>query len=250
MTNDDASAGRTASGRDASGPGSVSNPGESAQVQPASRDSGAPKRAARRQRFSAFGLLEDLSDDAQVALWVEAAQDGDQEAFQSLVASSYRDVFTLALRLCNSEHDALDVTQEAYLRAYRSLDKFRGDSKFSTWMYRITANCASTYLKKRSRHRHEDLDDQREPADAEPGRDPVGRAENTELRARLDEALSILAPKLRAVVVLRDIYDLPHTDIADQLGISVSASKVRLHRARQQLRDALLPDVEVDSRDL
>ena len=181
---------------------------------------------------------------------MEAAQGGDREAFQALVTASYRDVFTLALRLCRSEEDALDVTQEAYLRAYRSLDKFRGDSKFSTWMYRITANCASTYLKKRSRHRHDELDEHREPADDEPSRDPVGRAENAELRARLDEALGTLAPKLRAVVVLRDIYDLPHEDIASELGISVSASKVRLHRARHQLRDELLPDTAVGSRDL
>ncbi|MEZ5382225.1 MAG: sigma-70 family RNA polymerase sigma factor [Microthrixaceae bacterium] len=201
-------------------------------------------------RSSAFGPLEELSDDAQVALWVEAAQEGDEAAFQELVASSYRDVFTLALRLCRSEEDALDVTQEAYLRCYRSLGSFRGDSKFSTWMYRITANCASTYLKKRSRHRHESIEDQLEPADAEPSRDPVGRAENTELRSRLDGALGTLAPKLRAVVVLRDIYDLSHEDIASELGISVSASKVRLHRARHQLRDSLLPDVVVASHDL
>lgn len=188
--------------------------------------------------------------DKQMSAWVEAAQAGDREAFQSLVAATYRDVFTLALRLCRSEDDALDVAQEAYLRGYRSIGKFRGDAKFSTWMYRITANCASTHLKKRSRHRHDALDDQPEPTDAEPSRDPVGRAESTELRARLDEALGTLAPKLRAVVVLRDIYDLTHEDIADQLGISVSASKVRLHRARHQLRDQLLPDIVVGSRDL
>ena len=78
--------------------------------------------------------------DKQMSAWVEAAQAGDREAFQSLVAATYRDVFTLALRLCRSEDDALDVAQEAYLRGYRSIGKFRGDAKFSTWMYRITSN--------------------------------------------------------------------------------------------------------------
>ena len=253
MTTYDGKAGRQASGLAASRHRSGRNLEAVAQVEPASTTPAPslPDAPARRRRPVRVRRSPDgQADDHQVAAWVEAAQGGDREAFQELVAASYRDVFTLALRLCRSEDDALDVTQEAYLRAYRSLDKFRGDSKFSTWVYRITANCASSYLKKRSRHRHEELDEHREPADAEPSRDPVGRAESTELRARLDEALGTLAPKLRAVVVLRDIYDLPHDDIASELGISVSASKVRLHRARHQLRDELLPDIAVGSRDL
>jgi len=249
MNRDEDSAGRPASGRGASVPG-VRNQDGPAPVQPASSDSRTTKRGTGRRRSGAFGPLAELSDDAQVAILVEAVQAGDQEAFEQLVSISYLDVFTLALRLCRSEQDALDVTQEAYLRAYRSIDKFRGDAKFSTWMYRITANCASTYLKKRTRHRHEALEEQGEPADTEAARDPVGRAENAELRSRLDVALRTLAPKLRAVVVLRDIYDLSHEDIASELGISVSASKVRLHRARQQLRSELMPDIEVASRDL
>ena len=251
MTQSEGKAGRQASGLVASQHRGGRNLGAVAPVEPASTGLDpsladvAPMR--RRPVPNASG---GPAADRQIASWVLAAQTGNRDAFQALVTASYRDVFTLALRLCRSEDDALDVTQEAYLRAYRSLDTFRGDAKFSTWMYRITANCASTYLKKRSRHRHEELEAHREPIDAEPSRDPVGRVESAELRARLDEALRTLAPKLRAVVVLRDIYDLPHEDIASELGISVSASKVRLHRARHQLRDQLLPDTTVGSRDL
>mgnify|MGYP002075145279 CR=1 FL=1 len=77
---------------------------------------------------------------------VAAAQEGDRAAFDELVRRTYADTYTLAYRLCGDEEDARDVVQEAYLRAYRGLRRFRGDAQFSTWMYRITANCASTFL--------------------------------------------------------------------------------------------------------
>src|SRR6187397_3431606 len=88
---------------------------------------------------------------------VAAARDGDQDAFEQLVRLTYADTYTLAFRLTGDEEDARDVVQESYLRAYRGLKRFRGDAQFSTWMYRITANCATTYLGKRGRHRHEEL---------------------------------------------------------------------------------------------
>src|SRR5687768_17894538 len=96
----------------------------------------------------------------EVADLVTAARDGDRAAFDEIVKATYADTYTLALRLTGNEEDARDVVQEAYLRAYRGLDKFRGDAQFSTWLYRITANCAATALGKRKRHRHEDIDDQ------------------------------------------------------------------------------------------
>ena len=82
---------------------------------------------------------------------VAAAQDGDRAAFDELVRATYIDTYTLAYRLTGDEEDARDVVQEAYLRAYRGLKRFRGDAQFSTWMYRITANCAATFLGKRTR---------------------------------------------------------------------------------------------------
>src|SRR5690606_27837850 len=78
----------------------------------------------------------------EVAELVAAAQDGDREAFDELVRATYAESYTLALRLTGNEEDARDVVQEAYLRAFRGLRRFRGDARFSTWMYRITANCA------------------------------------------------------------------------------------------------------------
>jgi RNA polymerase sigma-70 factor, ECF subfamily len=178
---------------------------------------------------------------AELADLVTAAQDGDREAFDELVRQTYTEVYTLALRLTGNEEDARDVLQDAYLRAYKGIKRFRGDSQFGTWMYRITANCAATHLGKRSKHRHEDLDDSTTVVDSRPEIDPELRADAAVERSRLNEALAELPPKLRAVVVLRDVYDLPHEAIAAELGISEAAAKVRLHRARRKLREQLFP---------
>ena len=178
------------------------------------------------------------ADQAQL---VAAAKSGDRQAFDELVRATYTDVYTLAYRLTGDEEDARDVTQEAYLRAYKGLRRFRGDARFSTWMYRITANCASTALSKRSRNRHEQLDDEAFVADDRPEVDPEAMADAELLRDRVDAALEELPERLRAVVVLRDVYDLPHQAIADELGISEAAAKVRLQRARRRLRQRLFP---------
>jgi RNA polymerase sigma-70 factor (ECF subfamily) len=172
---------------------------------------------------------------------VAAARGGDRSAFDELVRATSAETYTLAYRLVGNEEDARDVVQETYLRAYKGIGKFRAESQFSTWLYRITANCAATQLGKRKRHRHEELLDDAPLPDLAPDRDPVGRAEASNLRDRLTVALEDLPPRLRAVVVLRDVYDLPHEAIAAELGISESAAKVRLHRARRQLRERLFP---------
>jgi RNA polymerase sigma-70 factor (ECF subfamily) len=173
---------------------------------------------------------------------VAAARGGDREAFDAVVRATYADTFSLAMRLTANEEDAKDVVQEAYLRAYRGLKRFRGDASFTTWLYRITANCASTQLGKRTRHRHDDLDAESvDVRDTRPDNDPEARAEAAVLRGRVAEALDALPPRLRAVVVLRDVYDLPHDAIAAELGITEAAAKVRLHRARLRLRAQLFP---------
>lgn len=172
---------------------------------------------------------------------VDSARHGDHRAFEELVRRTYADTYTLAFRLTGDEEDARDVVQEAYLRAHRGIRRFRGDAQFSTWLHRITANCAMTLLDRRGRHRHDELPDDAAIADTSPLRDPSHRADVASLRGELQEALLELPDKLRAVVVLRDIYDLPHEAIARELGISETAAKVRLHRARKRLRESLYP---------
>jgi RNA polymerase sigma-70 factor (ECF subfamily) len=182
-----------------------------------------------------------MPQDVELEALVGAARDGDQSAFETLVRATYADTYTLAYRLTGDEEDARDVVQESYLRAYKGLKRFRGDAQFTTWLYRITANCASTHLGRRTKHRHDELLDDAPVLETRPELDPQARAEASATRHRLDAALRTLPPRLRAVVVLRDVYDLPHEAIAAELGISESAAKVRLHRARKKLREQLFP---------
>jgi RNA polymerase sigma-70 factor, ECF subfamily len=168
---------------------------------------------------------------------IQAARAGDRQAFDELVRLTYVDLFTLAVRLTGNEEDARDVVQDAYLRAWRGIGKFRGDAQLSTWLYRITANCASTHLSRRRRLRTEPLLPGLDPAELRPDVQPEAATESGLDLLRLGAAVDALPARLRAVVVLRDVYGLAHEAIAEELGISVSAAKVRLHRARKRLRE-------------
>jgi RNA polymerase sigma-70 factor (ECF subfamily) len=172
---------------------------------------------------------------------VAAAKDGDQGAFEELVRQTYVSTYTLAYRLTGNEEDARDVAQETYLRAWKAMKRFRGDAQFSTWLYRITANTSASMTQRRSRQRTDALDDT-EVVDNRPSVNPEAFSEATALQERLSAAVAQLPPKLRAVVVLKDVYDLSHEDIAEELGISEAAAKVRLHRARKRLRDVLFEE--------
>jgi RNA polymerase sigma-70 factor (ECF subfamily) len=108
---------------------------------------------------------------------IQAAQHGDREAFDELVRRTYVDLFTLAVRLTGNEEDARDVVQDAYLRAWKGIGKFRGDAQLSTWLYRITANCASTHLSRRRRTRTEPLLPGFEPADVRHDAQPEAMTE-------------------------------------------------------------------------
>ena len=173
-----------------------------------------------------------------------AARAGDSAAFEALVRHTYTETYTLAYRLMGNQEDAQDVTQEVYLRAFKGIGRFRGDAQFSTWLHRITANTAVTHRTRRTKHRHDRLDNELALEDRRAEYDPSSSADSNELRQRVESALVELPARLRAVVVLRDVYDLPHEAIAEELGISETAAKVRLHRARRKLRDLVF--VEVD----
>ena len=176
---------------------------------------------------------------------VSAARDGCQDAFNDLVRATYNDTYSHALSLVGNPDDAHDVAQDTYLKAFRHLPGFRGESSIGTWLYRITTNCAHNVVARRIRHETDQLPDDAVIRDERAESDPSGRAESADLRDRVVEALAALPDKLRTVVVLRDIYDLSHEAIAKELGISESAAKVRLHRARQKLRVHLFGDGDV-----
>jgi len=181
---------------------------------------------------------------ADLADVVAAAREGDRGAFDEIVRRTYVDTYTLAVRLTATEEDARDVVQEAYLRAWKGIRRFRGDAQFSTWMYRITANTAATVSSKRRRQRTVHIDDVADPVETEVALHPELATENTELLGRLSAALDELPPRLRTLVVLKDVYGLSHEVIAEELGISVTAAKVRLHRGRKRMRDLLYEEDE------
>jgi len=180
---------------------------------------------------------EAMPDD--LSSLVQAAREGDRAAFDEIVRRTYVDTYTLAVRLTASEEDARDVVQEAYLRAWKGIRKFRGDAQFSTWMYRITANTAATVTSKRRRQRTVHIDEVADPVETEIAMHPELATENTELMDQLAAALEELPPRLRSLVILKDVYGLSHEEIAEELGISVTAAKVRLHRGRKKMRDLL-----------
>jgi len=203
-------------------------------------EAGRVRRRAWRDRGERRAGEAAMSPRGDLAALVSAARAGDSAALDELVRVTYADTYTLAYRLTGHDDDARDVVQEAYLRAYRGLRRFRGEAQFSTWLYRITANCASTLLAKRARTRTEILGDDEPVADSRAEHDPELRLAAADERALLAGALADLPWRLRQVIVLRDIYDLPHGAIARELGITEAAAKVRLHRARRKLRELLV----------
>jgi len=175
-------------------------------------------------------------DDAEL---IAAARSGDRSSFEHLVRLTYAGTYALAWRLTAHEEDARDVVQDAYLRAWKGIDRFRGDAEFSTWLYRITANCASSHLARRRRHRTDPLGELHDPVDPSLAADPERSAAVSAGLDRLGEAVEALPAKLRAAVVLHDVYGLPHQAVAEDLGITVTAAKVRLHRGRRLLREMI-----------
>ena len=177
---------------------------------------------------------------------IKALKAGDREAFAAMVEAYSPKLYKLALRMSGDPLEAEEILQEAFLKAYRGLENFRGGSKLSTWLYRITANEALM------RHRKHELE--KVPIDepllldngAEIPRElkdwcclPEAELMNAEAQDTLDIAINSLSPALRAAFVLRDLHGLSTREAADVLQISEAAIKTRLLRARLQLRETL-----------
>src|SRR5437763_576199 len=139
-----------------------------------------------------MGRTEDWLDESEL---VSAAKAGDRAAFDELVRRTFVDTFTLARRLTGNEEDGRDVAQDAYLRAWRGIGKFRGEAAFSTWMYRITANAAATNVRRRRRQQADPFEDDLEPADPRTDLQPAAMAESAEALERITDALDELPPK-------------------------------------------------------
>jgi RNA polymerase sigma-70 factor (ECF subfamily) len=166
---------------------------------------------------------------------IRAARRGDLEAFGELMRRHETAMYRVALRMLGSPPDAEDATQEAMVRAWRTLRRFRGDAALTTWLYRITTNCCLTLIERR--RPTAELDDDRAPAARHA--DPAARLEQREVMTQLTHAIGQLSPEQRAVVVLRELEGLSYEEVSDVLGISLASVKGRLHRARLRLADDL-----------
>ncbi|MEP7055999.1 MAG: sigma-70 family RNA polymerase sigma factor [Actinomycetota bacterium] len=176
---------------------------------------------------------------------VRACQAGVPGAMDALIRATYADVYALAYRLVRDRDEAADVTQEVFVRVLRSVKGFRGDAAFGTWLHRVTVNTSLTAMRKRAKRpllgaagalgapdsEYGDL------ADSAPG--PAERAERSELLARAEAAVAALPESARTIVVLRDVEGLSTAEVAIATGLTESAVKVRLFRARERLRAAL-----------
>jgi RNA polymerase sigma-70 factor (ECF subfamily) len=180
------------------------------------------------------GEQSQVERDREQAL-VARAQKGDRAAFAALVREHQDEVYTLARRLVGDPHLAADVAQETLIRAWRALPNFRGDAKLSTWLHRITVNTAWTHKQRARRHQGASIEDHLELAAPVDASHPEVAGEVLELRGRLRFALDRLPEAQREVVVMKDVYGWSHAEIAEVMGISVTAAKVRLHRARARL---------------
>jgi RNA polymerase sigma-70 factor, ECF subfamily len=174
---------------------------------------------------------------------------GDSAAFEELVRRSEGEIYRLALRLLGNRDDALDATQETYLRAFRGLSAFRGEAAFRTWLTSIAINvCRSRQGSATSRaarrsvsidERDPENDDPRGPELADVRPDPERVAHGGELSAALERALETLPPDQREILLLREMQGLEYDELARTLSCAVGTVKSRLSRARAALRAAL-----------
>jgi len=192
--------------------------------------------------------ISDTTDEAQIIASILA---GNTRLFHDLIRPHERSVYAMALSLLHNEADAEDAAQEAFLKAFRNLAHFRGESKFSTWLISITLNEARGRLRSKKGVKMESLD---EPPDGQgtitPAllRDwreiPSEALERHEIRALLQQAIADLPLIYREVFLLRDVEQLSVNQSAEALGISIASVKVRLHRARIMLQKKLVPKLK------
>jgi RNA polymerase sigma-70 factor (ECF subfamily) len=181
-------------------------------------------------------MSESLSKLEEQAL-VSRAQAGDREAYETLVRHNADRLFAVVLRFSSSEADAEEATQEAFLRAWRNIGRFRGDARFFTWLYRIGVNEAKRILERRpSTDTVVSVEDRPIDDVADVSPDAHARVEAAELRRVLERAIRRLPEKYRAAVVLRDVERLSTAEAAELLGLREAAFKSRLHRGRMALR--------------
>ena len=179
---------------------------------------------------------------------IQKARSGDQDAFGQLVLTHQNKVYTICVHMVTDREEAADLAQEAFLKAWRSLSAFQGESSFATWMHRLATNVCLDYLRKQTRRQNistaVSLDDEdsgwTEPADH--SQDPQLQLEQEERKRALARALKELPEHHRQPIIMREVSGMSYQEIADALDTDLGTIKSRIARARERLRKILLQE--------
>ena len=172
--------------------------------------------------------------------------DGDTDAFEELVLENQKNVYNLALKMTKNEEDALDISQEAFLKAYRQLEGFRGESRFSVWLYRLTYNLCIDFLRKKPRSgvislTYQDEGEETHDLEIPDVRNlPEDIVLRREKRQAIAESIDELGTRHREILVMREITGMSYSSIAETLNVSEGTVKSRLARARTSLANILI----------
>jgi RNA polymerase sigma-70 factor (ECF subfamily) len=216
---------------------------------PVSAPKPAPKTPLNRPAASASNTKEARVKEAQEdRALVERVQAGDREAFRALVLRHQRRAFAIAMALVRDENDANELVQDAFLRVYKNIGNFQGQSSFFTWLYRIITNLSIDLIRKPGRQLAElsDHHDSEEAHDEFPflsridGADPSDVVRRGEIAARLKTALDALPDYHRGVILMREVEGLSYEEMAEAMGVSKGTIMSRLFHARQKLQRALV----------
>ena len=183
-------------------------------------------------------------NELQEQAWIDAARNGDPLAFEQLIHLYEKQVFALTRRMCKNPADAEEAAQETFLAAWQGLKFFRGESSFSTWLYRLASNACVDLLRKEGRHRAAagpSLNDEEvllEIQDEAPS--PHALAEQAELKEQIEAGLASLPEEYREVLILREIHQQSYDEISEILSLDLGTVKSRINRGRKRLRKFLL----------
>ncbi len=204
-------------------------------AEPVARPEVRPRPAAVPQSGPGAARSRGLGPQTDETALIEACRAGDRAAMRTIYERYQRRVFALTMRIAGPQ-EAEELTQEVFLKAFRGLDKFRGDAQLGTWLYRMAVNAALSHVG-RSRDKKRAPEEELAALPA-----PSGMIDgDPRLRARLEAALRELPAGYRAVIVLHDVEGLQHEEIAEVLGCRVGTSKSQLHKARAKMRELLGP---------
>jgi RNA polymerase sigma-70 factor, ECF subfamily len=181
---------------------------------------------------------------------VKRCQAGDTEAFDELVARYRTRVFSMIYNMVHNEQDAWDLAQDSFVKAWKSIKRFRGRSSFYTWLYRVVMNVTIDWVRKKQVKPAAEFNDATQLKEIDPASKTVPKAdalpyetmERSEIRERIDQAVAQLTPEHRAVILMKEIEEMQYHEIAEALGCSIGTVMSRLFYARKKLQN-LLRDV-------